>query len=90
MVRMADKCRSSLNSILFIVRSSILYLNIILLLRRADGVKGPAITIIRKRKREVNLSLKRKVIKGKVKVNGFIVILNLSLRPILYPKPSLR
>ena len=87
---MADKGKSLLNSILFIVRSSIPHLNIIPLLRRADGVKGPAITIIRRRKRGVNLSLRRRVIKGKIRVNGLIIILNLSLKSILYLKPSLR
>ena len=86
---MANKCRSLLNSILSIVKSSILRLNIIFLLRRTDGVKGPVIIIIKRRKKGVNLSLKKKIIKGKVKVNGLIIILNLNLKPILYLKPSL-
>ena len=89
MVRMADRHRSSSNSILSIIWSSIPRLNIIPLLRKADGVKGPIITIIKRRKKGVNLSLKRKIIKGKVKVNGLIIILNLNLKFILYPKFSL-
>ena len=87
---MADRRRSLLNFILFIIRSFIPRLNIIPLLKRADGVKGPIITIIGRRKKGVSLNLKRKIIKGKVRVNGLIIILNLSLKPILYLKPSLR
>ena len=45
----ADKRKSSLNSIPSIVRSSIPRLNIILLLRKVDGVKGPIIIIIGRR-----------------------------------------
>ena len=46
---MADRCKSLLNSILSIIKSSIPRLNIILLLKRVDGVKGPVIIIIGKR-----------------------------------------
>ena len=46
---MADKRKSSLNSILFIIRSSILRLNIIFLLRKVNKVKGLIIIIIRRR-----------------------------------------
>ena len=45
----ANKRRNSLNSILSIIKSFIPRLNIILLLRRVDGVKGPVIIIIGRR-----------------------------------------
>ena len=41
-----DRYRSLLNSILFIVKNFIPYLNIIFLLRRVNGVKGLIIIII--------------------------------------------
>ena len=85
----ADKRKSSLNSILFIIRSFIPYLNIILLLKRVNGVKGPIIIIIGKRiLRGVSLKLRKiRIIRVKGRVKGFIIILSLSLRLISRPKP---
>ena len=51
----AGKFKNSLNFILFIMKSSILRLNIIPALKRVTGVKGPIIII---GKKVINLNLK--------------------------------
>ena len=84
---MADKCKNSLNSILSIIRNSIPRLNIILLLKRVNGVKGLIIIIIGRRiQRGVSLKPRRIRITGvKGRAKRLIVILSLSLRPISRP-----
>ena len=87
----ADRRRSSSNSTLFIAKSSILRLNIIPLLKRVDGVRGFTTTIKKRIKKGANLKPRKiRIAKAKRKAKGLIIILSLSLRPILRPKPSLR